>query len=81
MSVSLSVDRFEGDQKEIAVLVGDDDLTLNVPRTFLPEGIRPGEVVTLAFKRDPTATKRLNAETKKLQDELDASDPGGDLKL
>lgn len=81
MSISLSVDRFEGDQKQIAVLVGDDDLTLNVPRALLPEGVKAGEVVTLAFKRDTAATKRLTTETKKLQDELSESDPGGDIKL
>ena len=81
MSISLSVDRFEGDHKEIAVLVGDDDLTLNIPKTLLPEGVKPGEVLTMSFKRDTAATKRLSSETKKIQDELSGSDSGGDIKL
>lgn len=81
MSVSLSIDRLEGDDKEIAVLVGDDELTINVPLAILPAGSQPGDVVSLTFKHDAAATKRLASETKKIQDELGGSDTGEDIKL
>ncbi len=81
MSLNLSIDRFEGDEKEIAVLVGDDNLTINVPKSILPKGSKPGEILTLSFKLDIAATKELAVETKRLQDEMTASDPGGDIKL
>jgi hypothetical protein len=77
----LSVDRFEGRDKEIAVLVGEDDVVVNLPRALLPEDVRAGDVVTLALDRDAGATAALVAETKALQDELEARDPGGDVAL
>ena len=78
-TVSVSVDRFEGD---LAVLVVDDDgRTFNVPRSLLPEGTRAGDVLTLSFSRDAAATKAVAEEGKRLQDELKATDPGGDVTL
>jgi hypothetical protein len=81
MSIRLSLDRFEGKHKETAVLVGDDGLTLNVPRSLLPEGTQPGDVLTLTLERDLEATRRLANETRALQDKLAERDPGGDIKL
>ena len=81
MSIRLSVDRFEGRTKETAVLVSDDGGTLHVPRSALPEGTQPGDVLTLSFERDVEATRRLADETKRLQAKLSERDPGGDIKL
>jgi hypothetical protein len=77
----MSVDRFEGKSKQIAVLVGEDDTVVNVPRSLLPEGVEPGAVVTLTLALDAEATAAIAAETKALQDELKGRDPGGDLAL
>lgn len=81
MAIHLSVDRFEGEDKSIAVLVGDDGETINVPKAFLPPGAKAGDVLTMILERDEAATKKLAADTRKLQDDLKATDPGGDLKL
>jgi hypothetical protein len=81
VSIRLSIDRFEGKHKEIAVLVSDDGATLNVPASFLPPAAQPGDVLTLTLERDLEATRALAAETKRLQDELSKRDPGGDIKL
>jgi hypothetical protein len=81
MGVVLSVDRFEGDGKAIAVLVDDEGRTVQMPRAFLPEGTKAGEVVRLALERDPEATAKLKADVAALQDELSGSDPGGDVDL
>ena len=81
MTHRMSVDRFEGRDKQIAVLVGEDDAVLNVPRALLPDGVQPGDVVTLTLGRDAVATEALAAETRALQADLAARDPGGDLSL
>lgn len=81
MTVQLSVDRFEGRDKSIAVLVSEDGASCDAPRAWLPEGVAPGDVLTVTFERDDEATGKLAAETKKVQKELEATDPGGDLSL
>jgi hypothetical protein len=81
MSTRLSFDRFEGKSKQIAVLVADDGATLNVPKSLLPEGAKPGDVLTLVLEVDAAATANLAKESKRVQDELSERDPGGDIKL
>lgn len=81
MPLSLSIDRFEGDHKEIAVLIQEDGATIQVPRSFLPKGVKAGEVLSVSFERDPEATKTLADETRKIQDDLKKTDPGGDISL
>ncbi|MDR3620035.1 MAG: DUF3006 domain-containing protein [Paludisphaera borealis] len=81
MAIHLSVDRFEGDDKSIAVLVTDDGATINVPKALLPPGAKAGDVLTMTLERDEAATKKLADDTRKVQDELKATDPGGDIKL
>jgi len=81
VSVRLSLDRFEGKGKEIAVLVSDDGNTLNLPKSFLPAGTQPGDVLTLSLERDALATRQVAEETKRVQEKLSERDPGGDIKL
>ncbi len=81
MSTRLSFDRFEGKGKQVAVLVNDDGLTLNVPKSFLPAGAKPGDVITLSLEIDAAATAKLAKETKQMQDDLAKRDPGGDIKI
>ena len=81
MTTRLSFDRFEGKGKQIAVLVADDGTTLNVPKSLLPSGARPGDVLTLSLEIDSGATAKLQDETRRVQDELSKRDPGGDIKL
>jgi hypothetical protein len=79
--LSLSLDRFEGKGKEIAVLLTDDGATLNIPRSLLPPGAKPGEVFTLSLEHDAEATRELADETRRVEDKLKERDPGGDIKL
>ncbi|MDG3006754.1 DUF3006 domain-containing protein [Paludisphaera mucosa] len=81
MPVQLSVDRFEGPDSSIAVLATEDGASIDVPRAWLPADAAPGDVLTLALSRDVAATRKLAEETKKLQGELKATDPGGDITL
>ena len=78
MPVSLSLDRFEGD---VAVLASEAGVSIDVPRAWLPPGVKPGDVLTVSFARDDAATRKLARDTKALQDELKAGDDGGDLAL
>ena len=77
----LSLDRFEGKAKQIAVLLTDDGESLNLPRALLPPGAKPGDVLTLTLERDDAATRGLAEQTRRLQDKLAERDPGGDIKL
>jgi len=79
--LSLSIDRFEGKGKAIAVLLTDDGETLNIPRSLLPPGSKPGDVLTFSLERDVDATRELADETRRVEDKLRERDPGGDIKL
>jgi len=81
VTTRLSLDRFEGKNKSIAVLLADDGTVLNVPKALLPKGARPGDVLTLTIERDAEETAKLAAQTRQIQEELKAKDPGGDLSL
>lgn len=81
MSIQLSVDRFEGDGKQIAVLLGDQGISVDFPRALLPEGTRAGDVLIFEVKKDELATKSIADKTQELQNELRQDDEGGDLKL
>jgi hypothetical protein len=107
MPIRMTIDRFEGDRKQIAVLVTDDGHQTNVPRKTLPKGSKPGDVLTMeagggsasprdaaaaAAKNvaaakdvvpspDSAATKAVARKTRKVQEELKKTDPGGDITL
>ncbi|MFI5457051.1 MAG: DUF3006 domain-containing protein [Isosphaerales bacterium] len=81
MSVRLSLDRFEGKGKQIAVLLTDDGEILNMPSSLLPPAARPGDVLTLSLEQDAEATRRLAEATRRVQDKLAKRDPGGDIRL
>jgi hypothetical protein len=81
MTTSLSIDRFEGSKKEIAVLVTDDSLSINIPRRLLPRDARAGDVVRLTIERDEETTAKLVAKTKKVQADLAKGDDGKDIQL
>ncbi len=81
MATRLSLDRFEGKGKQIAVLVTDDGETINFPKALLPAGCKPGDVLSLSLERDQAATRAVAEETRKVQDDLADRDPGGDIKL
>jgi hypothetical protein len=79
--LSLSVDRFEGKNKSIAVLLTDEGTAINLPRSLLPTGVKPGDVLTMSLDYDAEATRKLADETRGVQDKLSQSDPGGDIRL
>ncbi|MGO9917817.1 MAG: DUF3006 domain-containing protein [Isosphaeraceae bacterium] len=79
--LSLSLDRFEGRGKEIAVLLTDDGETLNIPRSLLPPGAKPGDVLSLSLEPDAAATRELAHETRRVEERLGERDPGGDITL
>jgi hypothetical protein len=81
VSTRLSLDRFEGKGKQIAVLLTDDGETINLPKSILPPGTKPGDVLTLTLVRDDLASKQLSEETRQVQERLAERDPGGDIKL
>lgn len=82
MDRRLTIDRFEGPEKGIAVLVDEDGATREVPRADLPAGARPGDVLTPDLKAvDAEATAALAEASRALQAELKARDPGGDIDL
>ena len=82
MSLSLSIDRFEGEDKSVAVLISDEgEITINVPRKILPKGSKPGDVVRLVFEKDPEATIQVAENARKLQDNLRSRDSGEDIRI
>ncbi len=81
MRIRLAIDRFEGEKKSIAVLIADDGTPINFPRKLLPRGSRAGDVLTFLIERDVATTRKVALETRKLQDQLKKTDPGGDIRI
>ena len=81
MTTSLSIDRFEGSKKDIAVLIADDGRSFDLPRWLLPKDAKAGDVVSLSIERDTKATTQLVAKTKKVQADLARGDDGKDIQL
>ena len=81
MTIRLSIDRFEGDKKQIAVLLAEDGTPINFPKILLPKGARAGDLLTFQIERDAGATRKLAEDTRKVQDHLKKTDPGGDITL
>ena len=81
MTICLSIDRFEGDKKQTAVLLAEDGTAINFPKALLPKGSKAGDLITLQIERDTEGTRKLAAATRKVQAQLKKSDPGGDIRL
>ena len=81
MMIRLSIDRFEGRRKEIAVLVTEDGRSILFPRVLLPRGSKAGEMLSMDLARDLKGTAEVARQAKALRDELDKTDPGGDIRL
>jgi Protein of unknown function (DUF3006) len=77
----VSLDRFEGKNKSIAVLLTVDGESINFPRSLLPPGTQAGDVLNLTIERDLEATRKVAEETRQVQKDLKETDPGGDIKL
>jgi hypothetical protein len=77
----MTIDRFEGDKKQVAVLLADDGTQVDFPRALLPRGAKAGDILSLAIDRDLRATRQVARETRAIQDDLKKTDPGGDIKL
>jgi hypothetical protein len=79
--VRLSIDRFEGRKKEIAVLLTDDGTQIDFPKRLLPKGVNTGDILSFEIERDLEATRQVAEHTRAVQDHLKKSDPGGDINL
>jgi Protein of unknown function (DUF3006) len=81
LTLRLTIDRFEGDRKQIAVPLAEDGTAINFPMALLPRGVKAGDLLTFQIDRDAAATRKLAEETRKVQDQLKKTDPGGDIRL
>jgi Protein of unknown function (DUF3006) len=81
MSIRLSIDRFEGARKEIAVLVTPDGRSIHFPRDLLPKGSKAGDLLAMSLDRDVEGMAELARKAKAVRDDLAKTDPGGDIQL
>lgn len=81
MTIRLSVDRFEGPRRSIAVLLTEDGRSISFPRDLLPKGVKAGELLKIDLERDVEGTAEVARQARALRDELDKTDPGGDIRL
>jgi hypothetical protein len=81
LTIRLSIDRFEGDKKQIALLLTDDGDEINFPKALLPKGSKAGDILMLTIERDTEATRKLAQETHAVQEDLKKRDAGGDIRL
>jgi len=88
-NVFYAVDRLEG---QMAVLVGDDETTVDLPRRSLPARVREGSVLRVELGADgrpdwasakiddQERERRLKAAQERL-DRMSESDSGGDITI
>jgi hypothetical protein len=81
VTIRLTIDRFEGDKKQVAVLLTDDGTPINFPKGLLPKGSKTGDVFSLTIEKDTEATVKVADRTRSVQTDLKKTDPGGDIKL
>jgi hypothetical protein len=64
-----TIDRIEG---TIAVLILEEDeaVRINLPLSFLPEGCREGDILTVGIKRDTPGTKEAKERLSRRIDRL-----------
>jgi hypothetical protein len=55
LNLRLSIDRFEGGRKQVAVLLADDGIQINFPRNLLQKVVKAGDVLSLVIEREPCA--------------------------
>lgn len=79
MNLRLSIDRFEGDRNQVAVLLADDGTQINFPRSLLPKGSKAGDGLSLVIERDIEATRQVARRTCAVQDDLKKTEPAGDI--
>ena len=53
-------DRLEGDKA--VLLLGDDFVKVNFPKSYLPSGINPGDYIKIDMARDDEQTKEAEEE-------------------
>jgi len=80
VTIRLSIDRFEGDKKQIAVLLTDDGDQINFPKDLLPKRAKAGDILSFSIVRDTGATAKVADQTRAVQAQLKKTDPGGDIK-
>jgi hypothetical protein len=52
LTIRLSIDRFEGDKKQIAVLLAEDGTAINFSRVLRPRGVKAGDTrARIAIRR------------------------------
>jgi hypothetical protein len=81
VTIRQSIDCVEGDRKQIAVLLTEDGPAISFPKALLPKSVKAGDPLTLLIERDAEGTRELAADTRKVQDQLRKTDPGGDIRL
>ncbi len=61
------IDRIEG---KIAVLELEGKIIIEIPKKFLPKGVKDGDVLKVTFDIDKNAKKRKISKVKELQKKL-----------
>lgn len=54
---------------------------INFPRSLVPPGSKPGDILGFSIEVDAGATSKVAADTRKVQRDLREGDPGGDITL
>ena len=62
--ISAYIDRFE--EEYAVILLGDDFLSADFPRAYLPEDVNEGDYIKIHIERDTAATEAAEAEARAL---------------
>lgn len=66
----VQVDNFQDNGMAVLLLYPEGRRSFDVPREILPREVRPGDGFEVSFVHDQQETERMEAENKRLLDEL-----------
>ena len=70
VQVDEQVDNFQDNGMAVLLLYPEGRRSFDVPREILPREVRPGDGFEVSFVHDQQETERMEAENKRLLDEL-----------
>jgi len=70
VQVDEQVDNFQDNGMAVLLLYPEGRRSFDMPREILPREVRPGDGFEVSFVHDQQETERMEAENKRLLDEL-----------
>ena len=70
-----------GSDRPLHGVSDDGGEKINLPRSLLHNGVKPGDILSLTIEQDSASTRQVARDTRAVQNGLKKTAPGGDTCL